>query len=350
MYNVGMSDPVLYRKYRPKKFSEVLGQETIVKALKGAIQQNAIGHAYLFAGTRGTGKTSLARIFSEQIGTNERDLHEIDAASNRGVDDVRALREEVHTLPFASPYKVYIVDEVHMLTKEAFNALLKTLEEPPKHVVFILATTEIEKLPDTIVSRCQSFTFKKPTTEILKKMILRVAKKEGYTIETPSAELLALLANGSFRDAHGYLQQALSVSTDTTISLEEIEAVTGAPQSKTLLTLLEHIGKNDIDGSLRVVHMLVKNGADMNTTLTLLLRLLRAVLLIRSAPSMRNDIQEEFTEEEFDALTFHATDSKATINSVLLRLLLDAHMRSGTTATPELPLELALIDYLESVS
>lgn len=342
-----MSESVLYRKYRPKTFSEVLGQEPIVTALKGAIEQNNIGHAYLFAGTRGTGKTSLARIFAEKIGTKEMDLYEIDAASNRGVDDVRALREEVHTVPFESPYKVYIVDEVHMLTKEAFNALLKTLEEPPAHVVFILATTEQEKLPDTIISRCQSFTFKKPTTDLLKQMILRVAKKEGYTLESSSAELLALLANGSYRDAYGHLQQACSVSKDKVISPDEVEAVTGAPQSASLLLLIEYIASGDLDKSLDKVHMLMKGGSDIQTILTLLLRLLRAVLLLRSAPSMKKTLQEEFTEEEFTAIETHAADSKETINSTLLRILLDAHMRVGTTYTPELPLEMALIDYFE---
>ena len=144
---------VLYRKYRPSNFKEVLGQDHIVKTLGGAINLGNISHAYLFAGTRGTGKTSIARIFANEIKTTENDLYEIDAASNRGIDDIRELRDSVNVLPFESPYKVYIIDEVHMLTKEAFNALLKTLEEPPKHVIFILATTEIEKLPDTIFSR-----------------------------------------------------------------------------------------------------------------------------------------------------------------------------------------------------
>lgn len=345
-----MSDAVLYRKYRPKKFSEVLGQEPIVTALKGAIEQKNIGHAYLFAGTRGTGKTSLARIFADTIGTKEVDLYEIDAASNRGVDDVRALREEVHTVPFDSPYKVYIVDEVHMLTKEAFNALLKTLEEPPAHVIFILATTEQEKLPDTIISRCQTFTFRKPTTALLKKMILTVSKKEGYTLEQSSAELLALLANGSYRDAHGHLQQACSVSKDMVISPEEIEAVTGAPQSTALLALIEHIATGDLDKSLADVHTLMKKGTDIRTMLTLLLRLLRAILLLRSAPSMKQTLEQEFTQEEFTAIEMHALQSQKTINSTLLRSLLDAYMRVGTTYTPELPLEIALIDYFENTT
>jgi len=170
---------VLYRKYRPQSLKEVIGQDHIVKTLEGAIKLGNISHAYLFAGSRGTGKTSVARILARAVGTSSNDISEIDAASNRGIDNVRELREAVNTLPFESPYKVYIIDEVHMLTKEAFNALLKTLEEPPKHVIFILATTELEKLPETVVSRCQLFTFKKPSQMILREMIVKVAKKEG---------------------------------------------------------------------------------------------------------------------------------------------------------------------------
>ncbi len=342
-----MSGVALYRKYRPSTFKDVLGQEHVVRALKGAIEQKNVSHAYLFSGTRGTGKTSIARIFADNIGTTKRDLHEIDAASNRGVDDIRALREEVHSLPFESEHKVYIIDEVHMLTKEAFNALLKTLEEPPKHVIFILATTEQERLPDTIVSRCQSFTFKKPSTDILKKMVVNVAKKEGYTLDTSSADLLALLASGSFRDAHGYLQQVIASSKDKIISPEEVETVTGAPRSEQLLKLLDAIADSDIDASITTLHNIVNSGTDMNTLLTLLLRLLRAVLLLRSVPSLKKELSDEFSEEEFTALTSHAESSKATVNSKLLLALLDARMRTGTTYTPELPLEIALMEHLE---
>ncbi|HXK39597.1 MAG TPA: AAA family ATPase, partial [Candidatus Paceibacterota bacterium] len=149
----------LYRKYRPQSFDAVRGQDHIVAVLSSALEKGQVGHAYLFSGTRGTGKTSVARIFAKALGIGEQDTYELDAASNRGIDDVRALRDAVHVMPFGSPYKIYIIDEVHMLTKEAFNALLKTLEEPPAHVIFILATTEFEKLPETIVSRCEVHTF-----------------------------------------------------------------------------------------------------------------------------------------------------------------------------------------------
>lgn len=213
---------VLYRKYRPKKFDEVVGQEQVVSHLKEALKGN-LSHAYIFAGSRGTGKTSIARIFSDALGTSVSDLYEIDAASNRGIDDIRAIKEAVHTMPFESKYKVYIIDEAHMLTREAWNALLKTLEEPPAHVLFILATTELEKIPETILSRCQTLTFKKPSDKTLREVISATAKKEGYKIEPEALDIIVLLADGSFRDAHGALQKALGGSKDKIVTLEALE-------------------------------------------------------------------------------------------------------------------------------
>ena len=161
-----MSETALYRKYRPQTFKEVLGQDHIVKVLQSSIELDKIAHAYIFSGSRGTGKTSVARIFAKELGTSANDITEIDAASNTGVDDIRALNESVNTIPFESKYKIYILDEAHMLSKSAWNALLKTLEEPPKHVIFILATTEFEKIPETVVSRCQTFSFRKPAQKV----------------------------------------------------------------------------------------------------------------------------------------------------------------------------------------
>ena len=205
-----MHELALYRKYRPSKFEEVLGQDHIVDVLESSVENKKVSHSYLFVGSRGTGKTSLARIFAGAIGVSQNDLYEIDAASNRGIDDIKELRDGVRGLPFDSKYKVYIIDEVHMLSKDAWGALLKTLEEPPKHVIFILATTELRKVPDTIISRYQVFTFKKPTDAILKKMLVDVAKKEGYELEQGSAELVTILGDGSFRDALGTLQKVLN--------------------------------------------------------------------------------------------------------------------------------------------
>ncbi|MDE1967235.1 MAG: DNA polymerase III subunit gamma/tau, partial [Patescibacteria group bacterium] len=205
--------PVLYRTYRPAKWDEVVGQDHVVSALKDAIGNDRVAHAYLFSGSRGTGKTSVARILAKAVKTADEDIYEIDAASNRGIDDIRQLREHVSVLPFSSPFKVYIIDEVHMLSKDAWNALLKTLEEPPKHVIFILATTELDKVPDTIISRCQTFAFKKPAREIIRKEIMRVAKKEGLELDSGAADLIALLGDGSFRDALGTLEKVIAASS-----------------------------------------------------------------------------------------------------------------------------------------
>src|SRR3989344_2336569 len=214
-------DSALYRKYRPAHFKDVVGQSHVVTVLEEAIKQEKLSHAYLFAGSRGTGKTSVARIFAREIGTSANDLYEMDAASNRGIDDIREIRDGVSTVPFESKYKVYIIDEVHMLTKEAFNALLKTLEEPPPHAIFILATTEIDKLPETVISRCQTFTFKKPNQAMLREFASVVAIKEGFKLEPAAADLVGILGDGSFRDTQGILQKVIGISKDKKISREE---------------------------------------------------------------------------------------------------------------------------------
>src|SRR3990167_5197639 len=172
----------LYRKYRPQSFKEVKGQDHIVSVLENEAKTGKVSHAYLFSGSRGVGKTSIARIFSKTLGVSPDDIYEIDGASNRRIEDVRAIREAVHTLPYHSKYKVYIIDEVHMLTTEAFNALLKTLEEPPEHCLFILATTEPQKLPDTVISRCEHFSFRKPSHKSIMEAALTVAKKENCNL------------------------------------------------------------------------------------------------------------------------------------------------------------------------
>src|SRR3989344_6780311 len=177
-----MAHQSLYRTYRPSRFEDIVGQDQVVAPLVEQIKAGKVGHAFLFAGSRGLGKTSIARIFARELGTSDRDLYEIDAASHNGVDYIRELTENIYALPFESKYKVYILDEAHMLSKGAWNAFLKTLEEPPAHALFILATTELEKVPETVQSRCQVFEFKKPTRAVLAQMITVVAKKEGYTL------------------------------------------------------------------------------------------------------------------------------------------------------------------------
>lgn len=333
----------LYRKYRPQSFKDVLGQENIVKVLEGSIKLGNISHAYLFAGSRGTGKTSIARIFAKAIGSSNNDIYEIDAASNRGIDDIRELREAVSSLPFQSPYKIYIIDEVHMLTKEAFNALLKTLEEPPKHIIFILATTEIDKLPETVVSRCQVFTFKKPSHKILKELVLNVAKKEGFNLEPSSADLIALLGEGSFRDTQGILQKILSFSKDKKISVEEVEQVAGAPRASIVNDFIKSIDERNLPSGLEAIKFAVLNDVDTLVFLKMVLRKMRAVLLLKYAKNTEDSIKEEYSEEDLTFLKELSLKKESNLNSKTLLELLNAYDMVARANIPELPLELALI-------
>ncbi|MCX6702205.1 MAG: DNA polymerase III subunit gamma/tau [Candidatus Zambryskibacteria bacterium] len=337
----------LYRKYRPKKFADVIGQDHIVKVLEAEVKSGDISHAYLFAGTRGTGKTSVARIFASGIGTSKNDIYEIDAASNTSVDDIRALNESIFTLPFESKYKVYILDEVHMLSKSASNALLKTLEEPPTHVVFILATTETHKIPETVLSRCEVYTFKKPSQEILKKMVISLTKKEGYTIDDASAELIAILGDGSFRDAQGIVQKVLSYSKDKKVSEEEVRLVTGAPAVDLVHGVVSAIANKDLPSGLESVKKAVEQNIDMSVFLKLILHTTRAVLLIRFGAG--HLVKDDFSEKEFEfvsglALNPPAQTGADTFSSQTLVELLTAYERTTGAYIPQLPLELALVN------
>ncbi len=242
----------LYRKYRPQNFQDVVGQDHIVQVLKSAIEQKTPHHAYLFTGTRGIGKTSIARIFAKELGVDPVDITEIDAASYTGVDNVRELTESAMTLPFTSPYKVYILDEVHMLSKAAFNAFLKGLEEPPRHVIYILATTELQKLPDTIISRCEVHGFRTPTVDVLTRVVEDVSKKEGYAIDTTAARLIAMTGDGSFRDTLGVLQKVISSIEGKKISLDATEQIIGS----TKMSVIDELVEAAIAGNEDVSHVL----------------------------------------------------------------------------------------------
>lgn len=333
----------LYRKYRPKSFDEVLGQEHIVSVLESEAKTGKIAHAYLFSGSRGTGKTTIARIFAQALGVNSEDVYEIDAASNRGIDDIREIRDAVPVLPYSSKYKVYIVDEAHMLTREAWNAFLKTLEEPPAHVIFIMATTEEHKLPATVVSRCETFVFKKPSHLILVQNITAVAKAEGYDLEKSSASLIATLAEGSFRDALSILQKAISSSSDKSLSAGEIERVLGAPEQSLVLKLLEGLEEKDSEKALGAVAEASKANADMQVFLKMIIRHLRFILLLRFAKDSSSLIKEEVSEEEFEKLTAIAKSAK-TINSKTLLAFLEASSLQKYADIPELPIEIAIIE------
>lgn len=335
-----MSHFVLYRKYRPQNFREVIGQDMVVRSLRGAIENKTIAHAYLFAGSRGIGKTSIARIFAREIGTTPNDIYEIDAASNRGIDDVRALRDAVAVLPFESPFKVYIIDEAHMLTRDAFNALLKTLEEPPKHVVFILATTEIHKLPETVISRCQVFEFKRPTVEILKDTVIKVAKNESFVLEPAAAELIAFVGDGSFRDTHGILERVIAGKQGDNgkkISRDDVEEATGSPKSEMVRNFVSALADKNTALAFAVIAEIRKKNFDPKLFLELTLSLVRLTLLQKMfVPGVLAGASEE--DRKFIA------EKKSAIDSKLLRAILGAFDYIGVSPIRELPLELLVLD------
>ncbi|OHA19372.1 MAG: DNA polymerase III, subunit gamma and tau [Candidatus Taylorbacteria bacterium RIFCSPHIGHO2_02_FULL_47_18] len=335
----------LYRKYRPREWDEVVGQEHVVDALQGALALGRVSHAYLFAGARGTGKTSVARILARALKTAEIDLYEIDAASSRKIDDARELRDTVLSLPFESPYKVYILDEVHMLTKEAFNALLKTLEEPPPHIVFILATTEIDKLPETIVSRCELHSFRKPNQKMLAEIVSRAAKKEGYDISRASAELIALLGDGSFRDAYGILQKTITISADKKISEEEVLRVTGAPKGDIANRIIQSLAERNTEKGLSAIAEAVAAHGDMKIFAKLILQKMRFALLLRIAPEMEKEIARELSESDFAFLKKIPANG---LTSQTLLTFLEYYDLIGRSHISHLPLELAVIKVCET--
>lgn len=334
----------LYRKHRPTAFADVRNQEHIVSVLEGAIKKKTIPHAILFSGPRGTGKTTLARIFAKEIGVADVDLYEIDAASNRGIDDVRALKEAVHTLPYESPYKVYIIDEVHMLTKEAFNALLKTLEEPPEYVVFILATTEEEKLLDTILSRCQVFRMRAPSREALAQFVMDASKKEKFKLGKEAANLIAVAADGSFRDALGITQKVIMASGDAAGDADEVATIIGAPRTQTLSLFVKALHERNISDVLSSLQSASDDHVDAKLFMRLALERVRAVMIVRNVPDKKEVVFAPFAEEEQKELSQLLEAPTSALNSHTLLQLLAAAQQLGKTSVPFLPLEAAVMD------
>lgn len=336
----------LYRKYRPANWDEVIGQDHIVKAIGGALKAGKVSHAYLLCGPRGTGKTTIARIIARELGTSTNDIYELDAASNRGIDDVRSIRDSVTTFPFDSKYKIYILDEVHMFTKDAWNALLKTIEEPPAHVVFILATTELEKVPETIVSRCQTFTFKKPTDNMLSLAVTNIAKREGYTLEEGGAALIALLSDGAFRDAYGTLQKVISFCNGNKISLADIEEVTGSPDTVLVDEFLNALAHKDIERGFITIKKASDQNIEMSVYMKMILAKLRYALMLRYAPKTRDAIEGMISEHDMLYITELVTGKPEYISSATLSILLDAYQSQKNAVISELPLEMALVKIL----
>jgi DNA polymerase-3 subunit gamma/tau len=348
-----MHDLALYRKYRPTVFGEVLGQDHIIKVLESSVKTGKVSHAYLFVGSRGTGKTTVARIFSKEIGVSPNDLYEIDAASNRGIEDIKELRSGVRVLPFDSKYKIYIIDEVHMLSKDAWGALLKTLEEPPKHVIFILATTELQKVPDTIISRCQVFTFKKASDAMCKKILLDVSEKEGFELDSGSAELLSTLADGSFRDALGELQKILNfiggskktrLDSARLVKREDIEKLTGAPKTTLVNNYIEAIAKMDMEKGITAVREVSLANLDIKLFFKLVIQKFRMAMILRYVPKLTEEMQGGLSENDLVFLkALIKEDKKGVLHSSTLTTLLEAYQEIDNSFVSELPLELALM-------
>lgn len=293
----------LYRKYRSQTFSQLVGQEVIATTLKQAVEQDKISHAYLFSGPRGTGKTSVAKIFAKamncpnQVGGEPcndcyicqavtegslEDVIEMDAASNNGVDEIREIRDKSTYAPSLARYKVYIIDEVHMLSTGAFNALLKTLEEPTENVVFILATTELHKIPATILSRVQRFEFKSIKTQDIKDHICQILDKEGIHFEDQAVEIIARRAEGGMRDALSILDQALSLSQDQTLTTAVSEEITGTISLSALDEYVSAVQKQDVSLALEKLQLLFDNGKSMTRFVTDLLQYLRDLLIVQT--------------------------------------------------------------------
>ena len=260
----------LYRKYRSRSLDEVLGQDHVTSILRRALEQGKIAHAYLLTGPRGVGKTSVSRILAHEINhlpydddSSNLDIIEIDAASNNGVDDIRALREKAQVAPVSAPKKVYIIDEVHMLSKSAFNALLKTLEEPPEHVVFILATTDADRLPATILSRVQQFFFRPIPTEIMTRQLMNIAKKEGFAIEEDAARLIAERSRGGFRDGISALDQlSILATSDQPLTANMVTEYLGLSDATMLGNLLDSYPSDDNEKVLNIFQELENSGAN----------------------------------------------------------------------------------------
>lgn len=350
-----MGHRVISLKYRPQDFDELTGQEHIIFSLKGAINSGAIGHAFLFAGPRGVGKTTMARIFAKSLNclkgptihpcqecqsckeitaTRSVDVIEIDGASNRGIDEIRNLREGIKYSPLHSRYKVYIIDEVHMLTPEAFNALLKTLEEPPANVVFILATTNPAKVPATILSRCQRFIFKRLSISEITKRLKEIAEKEGIKITERALYYLALRADGSIRDGESILEQ-LSSFVEGEITEEDVFKMIGLLANDFYLDLLKKIAQNDLRGMIEELNRAVENGADPLEIYRGLVGFLRKTMLIHIG--LKKDFIE-CSDEEIELLRSIGIDLSSIINMLETSLKFEDTVKRSIN--PRIALEL----------
>ena len=355
----------LYRKYRPKTFEDVVGQKVIIKTLENSIANDRISHAYLFTGPRGTGKTSIAKIFAKVINCHNRqnftpcnncvsctqtqniDIIEMDAASNNGVDEIREIRDKVNLVPSFGKYKVYIVDEVHMLSNQAFNALLKTLEEPPSHVIFILATTEPYKIPETILSRCQRYDFKKISENDIFERIKYICKEEKIEIEDEAIELIAKVSDGGLRDSISLLDQLIAYTEDK-ISINDVNDVYGVISKDEICNLLIQIFDKNLNISFNTINILDENGKNLNKIVEQLIEFLKNTLIYLNDSNYFNSedkkiysklvevVQEQKLYDTIDILLDVLKSSKNTNNiKLLLELAIIKLNNNGTIIKTE---------------
>ena len=356
-----MNNLVLYRKYRPQNWDEVIGQEHVVRTLTNALKLGRVSHAYLFAGPRGTGKTTVARLLAKSLGCGDLDLIEIDAASNRGIDEIRELRDGIKFAPTAGKYKVFIIDEVHQLTKEAFNALLKTLEEPPAHAIFVLATTEIHKVPETILSRVQSFPFRKLSVPEIIKKLEKICDAEKIKIEPDALRLVATFAGGSYRDAESMLEQ-LRVWNEKTITKEDIEELLGAVDFEKVKSITDYLsrptspasevaGGRVSDAPKKAIDYIAKlsgDGTDLEVFSKALINHLRKIMLIKVDSSLSELMAQELSPDQFEVLKAQAEKFSLDSASRAIKIFMTAQNNIKRSPIPSLPLELAVVEIINN--
>lgn len=364
-----MEHLVLYRKYRPQFFSEVTGQDHIVTVLKNALRLNRVAHAYLFSGTRGTGKTTMARLLAKAYNCENRDeggepcnkcslclefkngkaldLIELDAASSRGIDEIRELRESIRFSPSRAKRKVYIIDEVHMLTKEAFNALLKTLEEPPSHSMFILATTEPEKVPDTIISRAQHFEFRRIPQVKIRERIRGITKQEKYKIDEEALSLIAFIGDGSLRDAETALGQIMDAFPEGA-NAEDLENLFGLPKMKLVHNILgAALGANPV-GIVESIEAISQKGIETKLLMRLLLNEAQTLLVTLINPKEIEKLRVELSEDHVAFFLKHNNVQRKILETLLIKLI-EAYNTAYRGPFSMLPIEIALLEVAESV-
>ena len=357
-----MSYTALYRKFRPQEFEDVKGQEHIVTTLKNQIKADRIGHAYLFCGTRGTGKTTVAKIFAKAVNCespvdgspcgqctmckaigdgSSMNVIEIDAASNNGVDNIRQIREEVTYRPTEGKYKVYIIDEVHMLSAGAFNALLKTLEEPPSYVIFILATTEAHKIPITILSRCQRYDFHRISIDTIAGRLMDLMKEEQVEVEEKAIRYVAKAGDGSMRDALSLLDQCIAFHLGETLTYENVLEVLGAVDTEIFSRLLRQIINKDITGAIGTLDMLVDEGREMGQMVTDFTWYLRNLLLMQSSDDMEDVL--DMSKEHIAALKEEAEWIKSEVLMRYIRIFSELGNQVKYASQKRILIEIAII-------